>query len=82
MDADQFSHATRSGCACISGGFDRADVTANDGRDQSGVDLLPADEHNVGSLQHRVGRFDHAHQTAGFDHAEGVADVAPERLQR
>ena len=76
MHADQFADAAGRGRTGVGRRLDRSDVAAHDRGDQPGIDLLPADEHDVGGLQHRVGRFDHAHQPAGFDHAEGVADLA------
>ena len=55
--------------------FTRADVTSDNRGDQAGVDLLPADEHDVRGLHHRVGGLDHAHESARFDHAERFAAV-------
>ena len=53
--------------------FTDGDVPADDRGDQPGVDLLPADEDDVGRLDHRVGRLDHADQAAGLHHAERFA---------
>ena len=75
MHADQLTYASRGSGAGIGGGFHGTDVTADDRGDQAGIHFLPADEHDVGGLHHRVGRFDHADETAGLDHPERVADV-------
>ena len=55
--------------------FTEPDVAANEGRDQAGIHLLPAHEHDVRGLEHRVGRFDHADQPPRLDHAQRVTDV-------
>ena len=76
MNADQFADAPRGRGAGVGGGLHRADVAAHDRGDEPGVDFLPADEHDVRGLDHRVGGFDHADQAARLDHAERVADFA------
>src|SRR4029079_2515502 len=73
MDADELADAACRGCACIGRGLHGGDVAANDRSDQTGVDFLPADEQDVRRLDHRVGGFDHAHESAGLDEAERFA---------
>ena len=75
VDADQLADAAGGGRSGIGRGLHRTHVAANERRDQAGIDLLPAHEHDVRGLEHRVGRFDHADQPARLDHAERVADV-------
>src|SRR5439155_26318024 len=53
-----------------------SDVATDDLVHPSRDHFLPADEDDVGGLDHRVRRFDHRDQAAGLDHAEGVADLA------
>src|SRR4029077_7471881 len=75
MHADQFADPAGGRGAGVRRGLHGSDIAADDRGDQSRVDLLPADEYDVGGLHHRVGRFDHADQAARLDHAERVADV-------
>src|SRR5438552_2802717 len=75
MDADQFAYASGGGGAGIGGGFDGADIASHDGGHEASVDFLPADEHDVRRLAHRVGGFNHPDEPASLDHAERVADV-------
>jgi hypothetical protein len=76
VDANQLADAPRGGGAGVGRRLHRSDVAADDRGDEAGVDLLPADEDDVGGLHHRVGRFDHADEAARLDHAERVADLA------
>ena len=73
--APEAADATRGGGAGIGCGLHRTDITTHDRGDQSGIDLLPTDKHDVRSLDHRVGGFNHADQSARFDHADCFADV-------
>ena len=76
VHADELADAAGGGGAGIGRGLHRADVAAHDRRHEARVDFLPADEHDVGRLAHRVGGFDHADEAARLDHAERVADLA------
>ena len=76
VHADELADAARGGGAGVGRGLHRADVAAHDRGHEAGVDFLPADEHDVRGLDHRVGGFDHADEPARLDHAERVADVA------
>jgi len=75
MDADQLADAARRSRSRIGRRFYRTHVAANEGRNQAGIHLLPAHEHDVRGLEHRVGRFDHADQPPRLDHAQRVTDV-------
>ena len=75
VDADELAHAPGGGRACVGCRFHRCDIAAHDGGHQAGVDFLPADEHDVGSLHHRVGRFHHADKASRFDEAERFAEL-------
>ena len=71
VHADQLSDAP-SGCGSSVGRrLYRADIAADDGGDEPGIDFLPADEHDVGRLQHRVGRFDHPDESAASRSCRG-----------
>ncbi len=72
---DQLANAPRSRRAGVGCSFDRPDVATHDGRDQSGVDLLPADEDDVGGLAHRVGGFNHADEATRFHQSQSVTDL-------
>ena len=73
VHADEFADAAGGRSAGVGRGLHRADIAPDDGGDQAGIDLLPADEHDIGGLAHRVGGFDHADESACFDHPECVA---------
>jgi hypothetical protein len=70
MNADEFADATRSGCACIGGGFDSRDIAAHNRRHESRADLLVANERDIGGFDHRVRRLNHRHQTFRLNHSE------------
>ena len=70
MNADQLANTSRRGGARIGRGLDRTDVASDDSGDETGINLLPTDEHHVRCLHHRVSGFDHADQAAGFDHTD------------
>ena len=53
--------------AGFDGTLNCADFTTDDTRHQTGVDLLPADQHDVRGFHGCVRGFDHSHQTAAFD---------------
>ena len=57
MSADDFADAPAGRSAGINRGFDGADFTADDGRDQPGIDLFPANQRNVGGFHRRVGEL-------------------------
>src|SRR4029079_630724 len=73
VNADELADAARGGGAGVGGRLHRGDIAADDRGDQPGVHLLPADEDDVGRLDHRVRRFDHADQAARFDETERFA---------
>src|SRR5947208_12461665 len=50
------------GGAGIDGRLDGGDVADDERRHQAAADLLPADQRDVGGLQHGVARFDQRHQ--------------------
>ena len=73
MNAHQLADATGGSGARIGRGLHRRDVTSDDCRDEAGIHLLPADEHDVRRLDHGVRRFDHANQASRFDQSERFA---------
>ena len=70
VHAHQLAYARGSGGTGISGRLHGANVTANHHGHEAGADLLLADQGHVGGFDHRVGRFDGAHEALGLDHAE------------
>src|SRR5438874_5778536 len=75
VDADELADAAGGGGAGVGRGFHRSDIASDDRGHQAGIDFLPADEHDVGRLHHRVGGFNHPDEPARLDHAERVAYV-------
>lgn len=49
--------------------FDRRNIAADEGRDITRTDFFPADEFNIGRLEHGVRRFKLSHKALGFDHS-------------
>ena len=56
--------------ACLHRRLDRAHVAAHHYRYQPAAHMLLAHKVHVGRLDHRIRRFDRAHQSAGFDHTQ------------
>jgi hypothetical protein len=79
MDADELAYTPCRGSAGVCGGFDRSDVSTHDRGYQPRIDLLPADEYDIGRFDHRIRRFDHPYETTRFDESERFADL---RLRR
>jgi len=75
VDANQLADAARRGGAGVGRRLHRSDIAAYDGRHESGIDLLPADEHHIGGLDHGVSGFDHADEPPRFDHAERLPNI-------
>jgi hypothetical protein len=69
---NQLADAPRGGGARVGRGLDRADVAAHEHGDVAGADVFLADEHDVGGLHHRVGRFDRADQAPRFHHPKSI----------
>ena len=72
MDGDELADAASRGGAGIGRGLDGADIAAREHGDVARADVLLADEHDVGGLDHGIGGFDGADEAASFDHAERV----------
>ena len=70
MAAVKLADALCSGSACVDSSLDSAHVAADHNGDQTGADLLLADEMNVSRLYHGVGCFDGADEAAGLDHSQ------------
>lgn len=70
MDGDQFTNAFCSGCACICRCLHGADIASNHYSNKSPTNFLLAHELNSSCLDHGVGGFDGAHESAGFHHSE------------
>ena len=66
----ELADAARRGGAGVGRGLHGRDVAAHDGGHVAGADLLPADQRDLGGLDHGVGRLDHRDQPFGFDHPE------------
>ncbi len=50
---------------------DRADISADDGRDVGAADLNLTDERDVGRLEHGIGRLDLGDEPFGFNQSDG-----------
>ena len=79
---DQLADAPRGGGAGVGRGLHRADVAAHHHRDVARADVFLADQHDVGGLDHGVGRFDRADETLWFRpfRALRASSVLVERL--
>jgi hypothetical protein len=73
MDAYELADTSRGRGSGVSRSLDRTDITPNNRGDEARIDLLPADEDHVRSLDHRIGRLDHADETARLDHPQCFA---------
>lgn len=73
MDAHEFSHLARGRHLASVAAFTDATSPRTIEVTMPACPLPIAHKRDVGRLQHRVGRFDHAHESAGLDHAKCVA---------
>ena len=73
VDRDQLADPPRGGGARIRCGLYRADVAADDSGHEAVVDLLTADEEDLGCLDHPDGGLHQDHQHARIDNADRVA---------
>jgi len=75
-----------SGCgAGINRTTNSRNIATHDGRHETSVDLLPADETNIRSFHHRVSGFDHCHEATTFDHSEcfrHATDISHKKAQK
>jgi hypothetical protein len=70
MRCDYFTHATGGGCSRINSATHGRYVASYNRGNESGIDLLIADEMHICRFDHRVSRFDHCHETSAFHHSE------------
>ena len=73
VGADQLADPAGGLGAGLDGRADAADVAPDQRGDEAAADLHAAGQVDVGRLEHRVGRLDHADQALGLDQAEGLA---------
>src|SRR5436190_19255334 len=76
LRADHLADSLRRRRAGVDGGLDGGHVAHHHRGHQAAADLLPAQEGDVGRLQHRVGGLDQRHQALGLDHAQGFHVIA------
>ena len=76
VHGDQFADAPRRGGAGVGGGFHGGHVAAHHRGDIARADFFPADERDLGRLDHRVRGLNHRDQSAGLDHAECFAHAS------
>jgi hypothetical protein len=70
VNADQLADAP-SGCRTgIGRRLDGTDIAANEDRYVTGSDVFLADQLNVRSLDHSIGRLNRSYETFGFHHTE------------
>jgi hypothetical protein len=70
MDGGYCTYTARCRGPRVNRGFYCSDLTADDSGDQSGVDLLIADQLDVGRFDHSVRRLDHRDEPHTFDHSK------------
>jgi hypothetical protein len=68
MGSDNFADSTSSCRAGIDRASYRCDLAPYDCGDQTCVDFLVSNQLDVGSLDHRVSRFNHRDQASAFNH--------------
>ena len=76
VNSDDIAHGTRRLRSGLSGGAHGGHVATHERRDEAAADDLPTRHLNLGRLDHGVASLDGGHQTAGFDHSEGIAQGA------
>jgi hypothetical protein len=54
----------------LNSGLNSTDIATDHDADQTGTDLLRANQSNVSSLYHCIGSFDSGNETAGFNHTK------------
>ena len=69
LDADHLADPAGRRGARVDRRLDRGDVARHERGDQAAADLLPADEVDVGRLQHRVAGLDQGDEPLALDHA-------------
>ena len=70
LHADHFANPPGRVGAGIGRGLDRRHVAGHERRDHAAADLVPAQELDVGSLQHRIGSLEQGDEALGLDHAQ------------
>ena len=70
LDADDLADPAGRRGAGVDRRLDGRHVAGHEGRDQAAADLVPADQLDVGRLEHRVAGFHQGDEPLGFDHAE------------
>jgi hypothetical protein len=73
VSRENFADFAARGGSGVNGSFDGANFAAHDRCDQAGVDLFPADQHDIGGLNRRISRFNHRDQAATFDHSQSFS---------
>jgi hypothetical protein len=71
MDRDQLANALGGSGAGIRGSFDRTDIPAHHDGDIAATDVLRANQHHVGGLDHGIRGFNGGYQAVSFNHSKG-----------
>jgi hypothetical protein len=72
MNRDNFADFLGSAAACVHGGSDSGDISADYRGNESSANFLIADQIYLGRLHHGVRGFHHSDKTSGFDHSQGI----------
>src|SRR3569623_2740876 len=75
VDRDDLANALRGALAGLGRRLDGRDIATDDRGDVAAAGLLVADELDLGSLAHGVGRLAHADETYDFDHSKRVSHL-------
>jgi len=54
----------------VDGTTNSRNIATHDGSNEASIDLFPADEAHIRRFHHRIGGFNHRHQTTAFDHSK------------
>ncbi len=73
MDGDELAHAPRGGGTGVGRCLYGADITPHEHGDVASTDVFLPHEDDVGSLDHRVRRFNGSDETFGLHHAERIS---------
>ena len=72
VHTDELTHAFSRTCTSIRRRLNRCDITPNDHRGVATADLFVADQFNLRSFYHCIGRFNDSHKSSRLNHAQGV----------
>jgi hypothetical protein len=67
---DDLADSLPGGSAGIDCSTHSGNIAPHDRSHEAGIDLFPTDKANIRGFDHRVGSFNHRHETTTFNHSE------------